>query len=417
MNEKQILIEMKKINAIHFKGLDGINCGNVLYVPIQYMDSRSPTIKYVMSILKNTFFRRMTGIYEGNDIAFLFSSTYANRSDHKRIFDKAAHLYKKKTLFLPKFTVTFHNLKYFFYVFTWFFCLKKIYSSDIAIYFVRHLYAAYIDAIYIFLFMERYDIGCLVTLCDGHMTDGLITQICKLNHITTATMQHGFYDKKCLTINVSQSDYFLGFGQYSYDLARDAEYDISKFRKVGMPHLINESISDQIIVKDTKCFSIVSSGCIEDDEKLLLLTEKLVLKDGYRRIIKLHSGVNIKSYQYRWLPDDLVIMEEKNIYDLINVTDFSIITGGSTVFIEYIVKLFPALLFINKWDYYENIEWFKVRDITEIDNFIFELNHNAQNIRKKMINIREYFTEIQDVSKKYINVYQEMIKEHREQQK
>ena len=34
-----------------------------------------------------------------------------------------------------------------------------------------------------------------------------------------------------------------------------------------------------------------------------------------------------------------------------------------------------------------------------------------------MINIREYFTEIQDVSKKYINVYQEMIKEHREQQK
>lgn len=388
------------LNDISFKGLPSVKCGDVLYVIIQSDETNVSFWNFLKSIIKSTFTNQVSVKKGTEKTAFLFSNSYGNRKDHKKNFCALTDSFPKAFVFLPgPKRITFSNSMLIFLPLIWSFQLFGKLPLKLIKKCVQELYLTFIDAHYITGIIKKEKIQKVIVFSDFHPIDSLVVQKCNGDSIRTATLQHGHFGVNSPAFLKSHSNLFLGYGNYSEKKALSSGYDVKKFRKVGMLQTISIKSEDWIVLKKTKAFLIICGGDVEDETELLYITEELV-KKGYQRNIKLHPGFPVEKYKYIFGENDHII-EEKSIFELIDSNDFALIAGGSTVYFEYLLKMFPAFVYENKKKRFEGLSCERFNSIESLKIIVDELYHSPQRIEEEMRKTRAEVTETKNVIEKY----------------
>ncbi len=405
-----------KINKLKFKDLPIEECGDVFIGPILqtwYLN----VWKNLLRVIKHTFIRDVK--VEDHSIecpvAMVFSNSYSERSDHRTLFNKVQSLVDDKVVYSPGNSFTFCNVKYLPLLFSWQKALKKEFNNKEAFFFATQLYMAYLDAIYILSDIKERGISHVFTFCDHQIIDSLIVHLLKGSGVSTSTLQHGYYEKYSYAYDYSRSDYFLCYGQSSIDNAKGTGVQ-GDFVTLGMPHLIGKNVNNDIKVNNTRKFAVIlglSDVRIPDEIDVLKMSEKLVSEYEYSRIIKLHPGSDTSRYDYEWLQSDEIVSSGITVADLESVCDFALIPSGSTVYIEYLLDLFPAFLYKGHFEYYAESEPLKFKDQKEMMDLYSMLMSDPGILQNHMKEIRTYHTVTDHVSDNYAAFFKEIARKNR----
>ena len=395
---------IEQLNCIQLKGLEKIKCGDVMNTVLSRKAEQRPRncLYHFLLMIKYSFTQR-TAIdkQEGKKkVAFLLSNSYNTRSDYHTTFDKIASTCSDKIIFgsCAKFSVGYSFL--IFQLIQWYREVRKIFDRNRAMFFISELYIDYLDAKRIVDFVIREKCKMLVVFSDFHPIDSLAVQLCKQHGIKTATLQHGFFSQGSIAFKYSHSDYFLGYGQYTCELARMSGFDTSKFVSVGMGQLIDIGVRKQVTHHKTRNFIVILDSVAEEDIALLDLTREFALEMGYKRIIKLHPGHGfLEQYSGHVFSEDEVIVKQKTVIELIDEADFAVIAGGSTVFTEYLVRLFPAFLFSRFNNRYKGFKWCEFVNIEDLKSLVVK-NQNSE-LDPFITKSQEYVSEVNDVRRNY----------------
>lgn len=393
-----------QLNRIQLKGLEKIKCGDAMNTVLSRKAAQSPRncIYRLLLMVKYSFIQR-TAIdkREGRKkVAFLYSNSYARREDHQNTFNKIVSTCSDKIIFgsCAKFSVGYSFL--IFQTIQWYREVRKIFDRNKAMYMISELYIDYLDAKRIVDFVIREKCKMLAVFSDFHPIDSLAVQLCKQHGIKTATLQHGFFSQDSVAFKYSHSDYFLGYGRYTRELAGLSGFNTSKFVSVGMGQLIDGGVRKQVTHQKTGSFIVILDSVAEEDIDLLDLTREFALKTGCKRIIKLHPGHGfLEEYSGHVFPEDEVVIKEKTIAELADEADFAVIAGGSTVFIEYMVRLFPAFLFSKFNDRYKGFKWCEFTNTEELIS-LAEKNQKSE-LDPFITQSQEYVSEVNDVRRNY----------------
>lgn len=385
---------------INYKGLKDLDICHIINT-IETQNSYS-TIKSVLAAIKASLINRIRIERTGKNIAFVFSSCYQTRTDHLHRFMKVVNLFPESEVFTPNQRIKIGNIRYL----PVFFSLLKSFQKSIpgkqGAFLAFSYYLTYLESNYILTQLKKSNIRKVVVFCDMHPVDNMVVQMCKKQGIFTYTLQHGHYRENSPAFQHSVSDMFLGFGLFTRNIAEKSGFDISRFCSVGMMDLINEPIPNKIILASNASCLVIMSGIIEEDVSLLTLSEILILM-GYKRIIKFHPGSKEKDYDYRWNATDTLISNQKTISELFDLCDFQIVAGGSTVFAEGILKLFPSFVYDYKCKRFEGLNCLRFRTVEELKNQISTLKNNPNIVEESMINTRKMISETECVNDRYIN--------------
>lgn len=359
-------------------------------------------IKSYLGAIKASFLNRISIERRGKNIAFLFSSCYQTRKDHLQRFRKVVNLFPDGLVITPVQRLKISNVLYLPAFVQFLKSFQKSMSCKQGAYYAFCLYLTYIEAKCFIKYIEKSSIKKVVVFCDMHPVDNMVVQMCKKQGIKTYTLQHGHYSKNSPAFVHSVSDVFLGFGSYTYNIAEKSGFDVSKFRSVGMMDLIGEEVPSKIVLSSNNSCLVILSGIVEEDISLLTLSE-IVLVNGYKRVIKLHPGSDENSYAYDWNDEDSIITNQRTIPQLFNQCDYQIVAGGSTVFAEGVIKLFPSFIYDYKCKRYDGVQCLRFRNSEELMKHIYTLNSNPRVIEESMIITRKVITEVEDINEKYID--------------
>lgn len=393
-----------QLNRVHLRGLENIKCGDALNTVLSRKTEKNSIncIFLVLLMVKYSFIQRTAiGRREGKKrVAFLLSNSYNKRRDYHDTFGKITSTCLDKIVFKSCMKLSVRYSFLIFQTIQWYKEVRKIFDRNKAMYIISELYIDYLDTKRIVDFVIREKCKMLAVFSDFHPIDSLAVQLCKQHGIKTATLQHGFFSQGSVAFKYSHSDYFLGYGRYTRELAGLSGFDISKFVSVGMGQMIDIEAQKQVTHQKTGSFIVILDSVAEEDIDLLDLTREFAIKMGYKRIIKLHPGHGfLEQYSGHVFPEDEVVVKEKTIAELADEADFAVIAGGSTVFTEYLVRLFPAFLFSKFNDRYKGFKWCEFANTEELIS-LAEKNQKSE-LDPFITQSQEYVSEVNDVRRNY----------------
>ncbi len=403
-NEDKIVF----LNAQTFRGLENIKCGSAFYYVINDWKINCNILKSCARIFRSAFINRMKIIGKGQHIGFLFSNTYTSRSDYRKWFTGISDLVEDKFIICKGQNLSFMGLKYILYMPQWFKIFSKLYSAKEAFYYTSVLYTAFCDYKNIINIIMQKEIKLLVTFCDLHSVDSLITQYCNLHTIPTATLEHGIY-LGGPNFYFSYSDYFLGYGEFVYRQALLSNVSEKKFIKVGMPQLISEEIPKELSQNENCIIGIIFNGSnlTEEDERMTKVVMEYAQKCGYEIYIKLHPASSKSNYKrMEWDRIKKIYSSEISVVEFGRLVEFTVISA-STVFIEYCVHLLPVFLYKSQSRVFDNETWCKFTTSKELEDLVTCYRSDKDSYQRKMDDRRRYFTEIDDISNKYYDFFKE----------
>lgn len=411
ITEKDVLKIAEDINKENFSGLKGLSVGHAMYYIIllkEVYGQAGITFKScVKQLLKITVLKYVDAQnnYKTANKAFLFSNSYWSRVDHKKLYDKVVALTTNSTEFVHTRKISLRNLHNIYRIFQWYSIFKRYFNEN-AWYYTFQLAFSFADFDFIRHKLAKSKIKLLTVLCDVHCIDSLVVQHCNSIGIKTATLQHGNLAKGT-GYSLSKSTYFLGYGQYTKELALESGMDEKHFVAVGMPQFIGKEINDSLIIHDTKKIGCVfcSYETIEDDTRMLNTVLDYAEKHGYEVCVKLHPASPKNCYpNINWERVKEIYGKEINVYQFMEKIDFATV-GFSTVFIEYVMELFPCFSFKCNNDKYEKINWNKFHDLETMENCVQLFETDKRGFEQKLKETRDYFSPSSDIAEKYKSFY------------
>lgn len=412
MNEQEIFNLVKQLNNEKFLGLEDYQIGDAMYFviqPIELHDKLNFSLfSFIKSVLNILFIRNVQKgkFFKKANKVFLFSNSYWGRNDHRIIYDKVFNTTVNSTEFIhaKKFTVAnFTNIRQFN---NWFNIFRKFFSGKKTRYYTCMLAKAYSDLNYIKKQLIKEKKDAVVTFCDIHLIDSLVTQFCNNNCIDTITMQHG--NLPCgPSYGLSKSKFFLGYGEYTKKIAVLSGLNSKNFISIGMPQCIGKTFNENLILNKTKCIGVIfcNSETIDEDTKMLNIVLDYAENNNYKVLVKIHPACKKDNYLgINWNRVTAVYGKEVDIYKFSEYIDFATV-GISTVFIEYIINLFPCMNYKCLKDKYADITWNKFSSVYELGEIINILKNNTKKFELKMKETRLYFTPVNNISKNYSDFF------------
>jgi hypothetical protein len=252
----------------------------------------------------------------------------------------------------------------------------------------------------------------VVTFCDMHPADSLLTRYCSSIGIDTATLQHGDYSTDITTVRLTTSKYFLCYGITTQDFFQKhgASPDIH-FEIVGRPQLIGGVISTKIKKSSNKILGIIFEGVgyEKSDITMLLIVDKYCkINPEYKIWIKFHPGYGPEKYNGFDFRKYTTITNQMNANDFLEQVSL-IIVSVSTVFIECLINLVPVLVFENGEDYYNEARMIKFTDADDFALLVNKIIQNTSWLENYLIEIREKFTVTGHVKENYISFFNRFI--------
>lgn len=211
-------------------------------------------------------------------------------------------------------------------------------------------------------YLKNNNYELLVSFCDAHGIENMITQIAKEKGIKTATLQHGQYrvlKRETENADIESydnfiSDYLLAWGERTTEEFVKAGVDESRILPVGA--LKSFSKNERIPLHDgLNIFGVVLDGNIYHDSNVLMIkyANYLAKKFNLKYILRLHPKNNLNDY-INLCDSDCLLKSISRIEnsEYAKMVDFSIVhmTG---VFVELLSINSPMILM--KDDYLEDI--------------------------------------------------------------
>ena len=184
----------------------------------------------------------------------------------------------------------------------------------------------------------------------------------------------------------------------------------NRFIEVGMPKLINRKsdICSSFARKKVKTIGVLCSGgeFINVDTQMINVVISAAKKYGFVVCVKLHPNYSQTLYpDVRWEDVDNVYEKEINAEEFKDLIDVAV-AFRSTVFIEYIMQLFPTLLYkTSNEDCFKNVEWCKFSSVEQLVALIELVENNPDEILSKLKETRSFFSDIENVSDNYVKAY------------
>jgi hypothetical protein len=360
-----ILIK-KKLNKIRFYGLNNIQIGYSLVIPlVELIDSKDPRDN-IKRIIKNIFFQEWNYNFEkleNDKPMYFFSHEYFDRKDHLESFVNVANLIEGNIIIgNRKRKFCFKKLCQIFFLPIWYLQLRKI---DLKI--IHKLYlTSYILEIYSWKkFITKYQSKimrqkALITLFDANMYENILAQIFSSSKIFTATLQHGHFISSDTSNNIFNvafegfvSDYFLAWGDYTKNEAIKSGIRESKIIAVGCPKFIKYNYSGSQKLKNNKNnFGVILDGSNKSyysNVQLLKIANNIAREKKIQYVIRPHPSDDITKYE-RYLDLDLLERVSDMGESIINYSaavNFSLVTGSS-VYAELIYLKKPVLRYVGE---------------------------------------------------------------------
>ena len=407
---------LKKISLQHYSGLEEIDIGQVLFTTVVSASLKSETYnnrvlpivskgKYIIRLCWKIVTLRFRIEINGNGkqkIAFLFSNDYGARSDHLKRFHYVTDLIDNSIIFEPgKLKISLKYWKILFYLPQWYRNLMQVFEDNnqseqcLIVLLEAYKYSkAIIDEIAL-----HSGVNHISVFSDMHPTDNMVIQKCKKIGISTSTMQHGmFSDASVLN---SYSDYFLGWGQQIEDCFNEAGI-CKNIVQTGFIKLIQEKASESIISNKTGRILVIFSTPKEDAD-VLKIAKRFSKRRGYKLWIKFHPGYIYKDMQC----DEIIertINTELSVDELTEYTDFALM-GNTTVYVEYLLKLFPCFHYKTENSPFNKISFGLFEDEVDLEKEVDLFFKDKTYMEKQMKIIREYFTKTDHIEKNYKEFY------------
>lgn len=405
--EKTQLVEV--LNNIRFKGLEDKKCGDALFFLLDNMEveciTRFNRLRAAARVLRGTLWEGIGFQREGDGrIAFLFSNSYAGRSDYREWFDKITGLCEEKCRIVPaKKKLTLTGIKYIGHVFRW---IKQCRNAGIdrqtGILISSVLYEGYADYIRIIGYMAQTPPKLFVTLCDTHLIDSLVVQEYNSRGVDTATLQHGSFSASWV-LQGSPSKFFLAYGKFTEEQCILSGMRPEKIRLLGMPHQIGVKYPAKVCINNKNAIGVIFCGgrYAADDIRMLKTALEYGGRAGYKVYVKLHPGYGTDMYEFDgWKEVGQVFGNEINIGQFAQKVKFSI-TAGSTVLVEYMMKMIPVFSYDGRYKIYQNITWCQFQNADELEELDKKYFADELLLRQKMTETREYFCISGDIAEHY----------------
>ena len=402
-------------NKIQFAGLEGIMCGDALHY-VEYRARRGRVLKCFLDVFVSSFFTKIQMEKQGKgNIFFLFSNSYAERSDIWSWFIKVCKLSGSRVVIKPSdFKITLSHVKYIKNFFLWWTSCKKIgqLSKIEKLYYLTELYKAAVDVWEIkdWAIKNEVETKLLVVVYDAHLIDSLAVQLYNKLNIDTATLQHGSFS--CENGNWafagSKSKKFLAYGQCTKEDGEICGLHEERILLMGMPQYVDTKLPMQIQKSNKNKFGVILNGgnLTDENSKLLELAENFAKKRGVRYDIKLHpadQGQNnelLKQLEY----SDNIYQKEKNVIQFTEGIDYAIV-NKSTVFLDYILNLFPVYIYEIDQESYKGIKWCKVKNVCELEEKVDLLEHDLKKTESEFLKIRDSVCVGGDIKARYQNFF------------
>ena len=405
----------KEFNAIQFEGLETAKCGDALY-HVEYRVRRGRALKCWLDIVMSIFFSKVQiDKQDEGKIMFLFSNSYAERTDIWNWFVKTCGLAKSKVIVRPgKYKVTWKNLKYIKFFFLWCRAIKGITQINKIekLYFLTELFKAAVDVWEIKDWMIKNHIPTklLVVVYDGHLIDSLLVQVFNMLDIETASLQHGNYSAKQNNWGFvgSPSKYILVYGQYTKNAGLKCGVAEKRLIPLGMPQYIEKEIPKKLQLNNRGKFGIILNGgqMVEENRKLLKLAEVFAKKHGVTYNVKLHPAVqrenNSMLTELKFV--DEIYQNEVDIIQFAKTIDYAII-NESTVFYDYIFNFVPVFIYEMNLDMFEDITWCKFRNVSELEKLVNTLVKDKEMLEQKFTQTRAYVCKSGEIAENYQNFF------------
>ena len=222
-----------KLIDIKYKGID---IGKVLSIPLYG------------SVLANLY----KAIFHCNsfhcskvvsDICVIYTHKRSGREDYFQIIENLVAYLKELSpelvVMQPKFSII-DKVRLVKHLFLGLSCFNKLQGSFLYRLYLFILIARIrVDVDYVMTFLKKSKVSVVVTFCDAHYMDNIITQCANSLSIKTVTLQHGQYsiDEKDTPENMALSNlvsnYFCAWGEATCDEFMKIANDVTKVMPLG----------------------------------------------------------------------------------------------------------------------------------------------------------------------------------------
>lgn len=384
--------------------------------------------------IKTTFKRIIASVFFNNylykveiqtdaKILCLFSHSYAVRTDLSKIFNKVTNLLTDRDILLAE---ARHNMLYLrgilllFYLPIWLIQMRKIeigFQHKLYLLSVIAESKKWTSSAEFRKFPSKYNL--LVTFCDAHLADNLMTQCFKKAGVTTATLQHGWYRKTLKDIAAFSgievsfegfiSDKFLVWGEYAKMSAiQSSGIKPENIVCIGHPAYIGcEKKQENCLTKNI--FGIIlgrsNYQCYKENRDLIKIANSVSYKLGINYVIKYHPGDTLNECRTY---DDLVNQEflyaicdkDSSLEAYITNVDFSIV-GSSSVYVDLMYMGGIAFRYTLVRDDYDLVQWGNFESTDDLLNLIQEYQNDKEKFQHRKNEVRHLLCGKGDIADNY----------------
>lgn len=393
--------KVRDIKANKSLMLNGINYGRVIAIKV-YDSSIKAIIKELLRLFCFGFLCEIGGNTK-SDKCLIYSLRSANRRDYDEIialFLKYNPDFKLIDLIQIKSIEKLHIKLMLLIKYSFYYLVKKVEEPFLS---------AIVTTQYVMLQKKMEEnpvwegIKLLVTFCDAHPPDNLLTQMAQKNNIVTATLQHGQYrilkkgneNADAEAYENFISDYMLTWGQATIDEFSRAGISADRLIKTGAlrKFSFNNRIKSSL---DKKTFGVVLCGepYRETNIAMIKLANDFSIKHGLKFYLRMHPR-NPVDYYLKYANNSVLYGHSNAISDddYAKIVDFSLIhmTG---VFVELLSINSPIVMYKDSLlEQMFHIDPYCIKDTESLSLFYENLLTNTERVLEDQYTRYHYFNE------------------------
>ena len=404
-----------KINEVRFRGLEDYQVGSALFweFHVKNIKQNHSVLRSFARIMLSSTTKKFVSLNSDSELCFVYSDDYKGHDDYKPWFYNVVSLFSDANCIRTGKTWIAFKWEILRNIMQWIKALNAFFDYKTSVYYASALAKKYSDFIDIKKEVERGNPKVITVIDSSHPTDNLITQYGKRMGIKTVTLQHGIYDDVDFLLR-TDNDYYLIFGQQTFELHEMYKFKMDNLKLVGSPRLIGRDVSSGYSVDNNAIAVIMGTYVTEiDDIKMLSAVCSAAENLGMKVIAKLHPGCSREEYPVGTFEKvDQVIISEMSVDEVMEISDFATVTQ-STVFVENLINCKPTFVYDCKdclpiYSIHKEV-LFESKD--ELEELINKARNDAPSMVKSMRDILSYYTETEDVAGKYRNFYNSLCDE------
>lgn len=425
---------VKDLNSIRFVGLKIYDIGSAMNVTLLcniFLRSVTPN---VWRMLFATSFRRIDGysLVSKADakLLFFFSDEYRRRNDLEGMFRKVADLCVDKDIMTPgmlekRFDAT--GVKFLFFIPIWLLQIRRFrLSLQEKLILISKIIFIKKWVEYLQRHIDPNKYGLLMTLCDAHVIDNIITQYFKKAGIFTATLQHGWCTRSlpdadnfngiALHFEGFVSDFFLAWGEVAKARAIQSGLPANKIFCTGHPNYIGVHKVQQKLFP-SKTIGILLTRSIEpyktENINLIQIVNIIAQNYGLKYIVRYHpadSITDIREYEKIMHQEFFhgISNKDSTLEALIADIDFFIV-GSSSVYAELLFLGAVSFRYTGINDFYDEVQWGKFTNADELISIINDENIDKTKCMERVLQYGELLCGQGDIAENYRDFFRKSL--------